>query len=799
MRQTSSVRRVRCLLSVCGVLALACVARAEEGPADEAAGSGAIQLSEVTVTAQRRAENQQKVPVAVTVIDPKQIESRPNFTALDIPALAPGVNAQDFNGDRSLIFFSIRGQSYTTGTLYPSVIPYFSEVPLTKLVEGTFFDLGNIQVLRGPQGTLFGRVTNGGAVLLEPAKPSYQLNGYVTQKLGSYDLHTTTAALNIPLIAEKLAVRVAYERGRQNGYIKNEYTGRDLNNVDYDAGRVSILFNPTESLENLLIAYYNYANDNGTSERLAYVNQPAVIANLTPLLGAATASAEAANLAAAAAREVALGPTRTSENFLVSNNHHILYIVDKARADLTEKITLRNIFGYTHFKQFNLSDYDGSDISYLHIGSNRLPGQLDDREQFSEELQLLGKSFDDRLDWVVGGYGDENRNGGPTESDAQIYDLLHSVNVQSEAAKSKAVYGQASYSLGGFLSDVKIHGGGRYTWDRISGSGASYVALLGLDSTIPYGQCLGSAAAPPGLLSFTPCISQSTRSGTFTYNAGVDYQVTPLTMVYAKISRGYRPGGFNIVPQGYQTSYQPEFDLSREIGLKSDWALGEAQLRTNIAAFYDSYTSIQTRVNVPVNNVGYSAVVNGPDAVVEGVELEATFEPVRELILTARYALEGTHNETSGYATAYLEAACPADPLTTARDITKVCPYNKVSRVPRHKLDMDATLLAPIAPALGALSFTASLHYISSQDSIDTNYFNPDSRMAGYTVADAHADWTKFLGSPVDLSMFCTNLANATYVTSRGSVSEMGSIGISKLTYGPPRMIGASITYRFNP
>jgi len=751
-------------------------------------------LEEVVVTAQRREESQQRVPVAVTVITPSQIEKRSSFTPLDLPSLAPGLNVQAFNGDKNALYVSIRGQSFTTGTIYPSVIPYFAEVPLTRLTAGLFFDLENIQVLRGPQGTLFGRVTNGGAVLLEPAKPKFNFEGAFSQKLGNYGLRTTNAMINAP-VSEALAVRIAVERGRQDGLVKNVATGVDVNDTDYYTGRLSVRYSPSDRLENLTIVNYQKADENGADSRLSFVNEPAVIATLSGIYGPAGAAAMAAQLSQLSKEQLARDASHTAMDGATSHRRHLIYIVNKTRISLTDDIVLRNIAGYTRFKQVNVADYDGSTIPLLHITPTHLPNNLDDREQFSEELQLQGKSFDRQLDWVAGLYGDLNRNGGPTQSDAQLFGLFRSVQVQTQRASSRAVYGQADYRLSGALEGVRLHGGLRYTWDKVSGVGGSFFGFIG--TPMPDGQCITDVSQLTGLLSAVPCLSQKSKEGTLTYNYGIDYQLTPQVFVYAKTSRGYRPGGFNVVPAGYQNSFAPEFDLSRELGLKADWSVGETKVRTNISAFYDKYTDIQSRVSLPITGQTYSLVVNGADAIVKGLEAEITVRPSSWFNLAVRYAYADTHNNLDGYSPEYIAAACPANPLLTARDATKVCVLNKVARVPRNTVDADATVYAPIDPSLGAMSATASFHHISSQDSNDTNYLTPDSRMKGYSVLDLRASWDRVMGSTVDLALFATNVTNKKYIASAGSISEMGNIGIAQSTYGAPRQYGLSLTYRF--
>jgi iron complex outermembrane receptor protein len=770
-----------------------------EGMAD-ADGSG-DSLAEVTVTAQRRSENQQKVPVAVTVISADQIANQGVFDPLGLSALAPGLNAEAFNGDKTAIYLSIRGQSFTTGTIYSSVIPYFSEVPLVKLTEADFFDLQNVEVLRGPQGTLFGRVTNGGAVLLEPTRPGNEFGGYVTQKYGDYNLHTTSGAVDLPIISDRLSVRLAGELGRQDGYVRNVYNGLDLNDVNYNSGRISILATPWSGVENLTIVEYERTHEHGADSRLYFVNSPAVIAGLTPVLGAAGATSFAAALQQASAQQLARGPTETSLDSPTSHRSTALYIVNKTNVNLTDSIVLRNIYGYMHYKQFQGADYEGSDLPFVAIVSSTYPANLDDRVQFSDEIQLQGKSFDSRLEWTAGLYADKNRNGGPTNAVADLYGIFQSVSVADETAESKAVYAQTSYDLSSVVDGLSVRGGIRYTRDEESGSSGSYLALLSAvnanPSIMPYGQCLSNVSGLTGLLSASPCLSASSSVGTFTYTYGVDYQIAPRAMVYAKMSRGYRPGGFNPVPEGIDPSYLPEFDLSREIGLKADFNLASVKIRTNLAAFYDTYSDIQRRISVFVDGSSYSAVLNTAESTIKGVELETTIQPIDLLQFVVRYSHAVSSNDLSRYTQAYLEAACPANPYLTAPDSTKACPLNLIARLPRNTVDVDGQVTLPVPDDLGRMVVGAAFHYQASEWANDTNYINPDTFQKGYSLFNLNASWSNILSHPIDLKLFATNVANRTYIASIGSVSNMGNLGIAQATFGPPRMYGGSITYRF--
>jgi hypothetical protein len=166
-----------------------------------AAGISPTGLEEVIVTARRREENLQSVPVSISVADPKNFVSQGVRSATDLQMVVPGLKyatgGSSFNGDD--VTFTIRGQAVTPATTALAVIPYFSDVPLQALTTGQMFDIAAVQVLRGPQGTLFGRVTDGGAILLNPVKPGEELEGYAQVQLGSYDLQEFQGAVTLPV------------------------------------------------------------------------------------------------------------------------------------------------------------------------------------------------------------------------------------------------------------------------------------------------------------------------------------------------------------------------------------------------------------------------------------------------------------------------------------------------------------------------------------------------------------------------------------------------------------------------
>jgi len=265
-------------------------------------------LEEVIVTAQRREENSQVVSVAVTAMSGEKLREMNISSAADLTGKVPSLFITSGANQRNVEVVVIRGQ----GQAYLSpvgVVNYFAEVPLIQGgitaiqgAPGMFFDLESLQVLRGPQGTLFGKNTTGGAVLLGPKEPTNEFDGYLQAQGGSYNDHEYEGALNLPVVDDKLMTRLSVKTVDRDGDTKdvgptaysgsftainklcsppppgalsgtsgvagciasNGFAGRDYDDVHYRHYRLGVLFRPNDSFENYLVAYYGTSHDNGT-------------------------------------------------------------------------------------------------------------------------------------------------------------------------------------------------------------------------------------------------------------------------------------------------------------------------------------------------------------------------------------------------------------------------------------------------------------------------------------------------------------------------------------------------------
>jgi len=387
------------------------------------------------------------------------------------------------------------------------VITYFNEVPITQLNTGEFFDLANVQVLRGPQGVNFGRVTDGGNVMVGAQAPKNDFGGYVELKLGDYGLKTGDGALNIPLVEDRLLLRGAFEIARRDGFTKDLQTGEDLDNVDYESYRLGLTEKFTDTLQNTTTLAYQHTHDNGTAVVNSGSNTPVIAGELAGLaagFGAAygiapdgsvvpagtpgaapfTAAGYAASQSAQLAAQLARGPRAVYYNAPSFDRRTNIFLVNATTADLSDTVQLKNIFGYINVKDFEASNFSASNgnlILTCHSACQAFGGDATEslpfnwQEQFSEELRLSGKSFNNMFTWSVGGYADQQDPGGKFENDTINVAILERTNVQYATTTSKAVYASGEYDLQQLLPGLKVNGGIRYTHDTVDALSVTYL------------------------------------------------------------------------------------------------------------------------------------------------------------------------------------------------------------------------------------------------------------------------------------------------------------------------------------
>ncbi|MGH6997776.1 MAG: TonB-dependent receptor plug domain-containing protein, partial [Phenylobacterium sp.] len=340
---------------------------------------------------------------------------------------------------RDEVTLSIRGQSSPGASAQgqnPRVTAYFAEVPLQTGDgggPGRFFDLQNVQVLKGPQGTFFGRNATGGAVLFEPKRPTDQFEGYAVAQYGRFDDRQLEGAVNLPL-ADQLAVRVAGKWAKRDGFTRNITTGQMQDDRDYFGGRVSALFKPGGGFESYFMFDYLSNDTNGSSAYFAGYNPdkvltpdllegalpgmpiPLTLAGNGPSIAEFAADPAGTLPAAIAAGRVVFypdpllvdqlaaqqagGPRVTLGNVDGLNKVRAWGFTNISTLALADEVSLKNIFGYRRFKQRSRYDLDGVALPLL--DQTTPDGWMNNLRQITEELQVQGRLLDDTLDFTIG-------------------------------------------------------------------------------------------------------------------------------------------------------------------------------------------------------------------------------------------------------------------------------------------------------------------------------------------------------------------------------------------------------------
>lgn len=816
----------------------------QEAPAAAPEAEESVGLNDIVVTARRQEERLQDVPVAVSVLLPETLEAKGTFNPVDLVQSTPGLNVTASVSDRNNLTYTIRGQGFSFGTVFPAVITYFNEVPIARLTQGQFFDLANVQVLRGPQGVNFGRVTDGGNVMVTPQLPKEDFGGYLTGKLGNYGLRTFNGAINVPIVEDKVLARVAFETARRSGFTTNVFNGQKLDDVKYESFRGGLTLRPVEGLENTTVVSYQRTHDNGTAVIFAGLNPaasgllPAIgqfsflfaggygidqngsVVPFRPGLTPLSAPDYLASLQSQLAAQKARGIRQISQVDPTYSERKNLYIVNTTTADISDNIQVKNVFGYIREREDEASNFAASNGAAVLTCHSACPGGLlfTNQEQYSEELRISGQLLDDKLNFALGFYMDEQRPAGPAENATINVAILNRVGVNDITTKSRAIYGSLEYDI---TDNFSINGGLRHTWDKIHSEQNTYLSpidggqqalfnfltgpfggnlppavanqvVAATFAPIPHGQCVTYGAGSV-LYSSGPgnCIVRDGKFNATTWSAGATYKTDAGQMFYAKVSKGYRPGGVNgTAPPGVDPAYNPETDVSFEVGVKADFRFDDVFLRANLAAYTDRYKNIQKNVVLP-GPVPVSSVQNVNNARIKGIEAEVTLIPVEGLTLGGTFAYTDAKFDRQ----TPIAIGNPCDPTQTTT--VGFCSDNRFNSVPKTQYSLTFDYELPLGNNLGEISFGGQLYHQSSVSYSDTSVLNPQSIEAPFTTVDLNLSWKNVGGQPVDLGLFVTNVTKEVYRIGTNNLMQNSSLGILGEIYAAPRMWGASLKYRF--
>lgn len=769
---------------------------------------------EVVVTARRREERVQDVPLAVTALTAEALDRQGVTDIQTLNGRVVGLVVSQSQGAGSQApVYAIRGQNQQelSGLSDPSVTLYVDDVPVPR-AQGSnlgFFDMAGLEVARGPQGTLFGRNTTGGAILMRTAQPAPEFSAYLAQTGGNFNAFTTEGMVNLP-INNAISVRLSGQHVQRDGYITDIVTGHAINDVNQNAARLAVSLHPNDDFENVLSVSYSNADDGGTPGLVQFSQSALYAPTLADPIGPVAAQR------ARSPYDIASGvPMFASvENWSVTN---------RTSYDINDRFTLKNIVAYRSVDAHNYQDLDGSDRIIFPV--ERLVSQT----QFSEELQL--QATFDRFDFIVGGFyfreevsdqalsagsltaGGVPFGGDPVLEAATLRDYRSatgSPNYSNTWAlptnTSYAVFAQGTYK---FTDQFSATLGLRQTWDEreavvrnrayqptISTAGLTCRFTLDEDN---------NPLTPETRPTIDKCnFTGSAKFNEPTYDLSLNYKATSDMLLYGAYRHGYRTGGFGAranTQVSLGDTFDPETVDDIEIGVKADWHPGDMFLRTNLALFSDRYEGAQ-RFLAKAQSPPVTITENAQEAEIKGSELEIVFRP-HDLV-----ELSGFWAYTDAKFTKYTDP----NGVNLAPQIYPHVPENMYSFTARFNFPMSAEngdmslaltyyrqdredsndTYAPLTDAAGAplpLGTPATPNTILYRTATNNGQVIP-----GHKTLNLNLDWQSAGGSNVDLTLFINNVLDETYLMQYQGIDTF----FESRTPSAPRMWGLRAKVNFN-
>jgi iron complex outermembrane receptor protein len=798
------------------------------------------QLEEIIVTARKRAEDLQQVPISVTALGGNDLREKAINNPYDLTFAAPGLNVREGNSTRDAPDYFIRGQGNTFGA-NPSVVVYFADAPLQSLATGVgdvqYYDLENVQVLKGPQGTLFGRSTTGGAVLYSPVKPGNDFGGYVDQKVGDYGMWETQAAINLPIVKDVLAVRFAMDAVHRDGFTQSQSTGQWQDERNRQNYRLGISFTPVDWLKSYTLLQADITHEvPGSDVMIKFYPNAVPLYNTTPgvgigyfavagLCGAISAPAAvpsciaartgriaqlAADMSAEAARIAAGGSIRRNLTTDTDKINEVNYTIinntsaDIGRFPIVGEISLKNIFSVVNVNQnnvireFGVTRYNNGVVinQYDLVGSPPQTLIASDPAQKSgfgqnvtEEFQINGE-VSAKTSWIVGYFLSRMERDKPqlppifTTFNNAFTIPLDNLNFIFPSLVTERRQAESGFyaQFNADLSDLLLNGltftaGGRYSKDYTR--------------EVYYNFKQTPTGAQPTTFNHFQNYDETAPTYTFALN----YQATPDLMTYITTRSGFKPGGVNGTSAsvqgvaGVSPTFHPEHVHDIEGGLKSTWEVGGFRGRSNIAMYHTWYSDIQRSQTIalpPSLGGGVTTQTNNIAAAeITGLELENTFKVTNDLWFFLNYS--------------YINAYYTKYPGSTLNElgVSRLNIGSPYVGVPRNQETVGVRYALPLDQKLGQISGTAE-YYRQSGIWLDDSALqdsHPDGFQPGYGNLNLRLDWNSIYGIPVDASFFLNNATDNVHLVGVGSL--VASLGYFQGTYSEPRMYGFELRYRF--
>ena len=712
---------------------------------------------EIVVTARRTEERLQRVPASVSAFNERALDRIQAQDTTGLQGAVPNLNIVQGRGSSNATNIFIRGigQPDALQTFDPAVGVYVDDVYLSR-IRGNQLDLldvDRIEVLRGPQGTLYGKNTIGGAIKFITRRPGnvFRANGSIAA--GSYDQIDIKGSLSGPL-APGISAGVAVLHAEHDGFVQDRLDDREYNDKNTFAARGALAINPSPNIRIDLTA--DYARDD------AKLNVGRPVNNLTTF----SATTLVVTDPVGSGRYHWKGETTPGLPNTTKMTHY--GFAGTAAIDVTDSITLKSITAYRNLKTHDFIDIDATRYSVgdVFVGVRQ--------HQFSQEFQATYTGT--RLNAVAGLYYLKERVGSHQEAYADDLfgplfgnpTFLRTID-DDLTLHSYAAYANASYEV---VPHVRLSGGIRFTKEKKDYFRTTTTFLN------------GAVFNPPFV--FAPHDSWKDTSPM----ASVDWQVTSSTMLYARVAKGFKSGGFNgraNNPSGSEsTTYDPETVWSYEAGFKTTIA---NQLRVNGAVFTSNYKDFQARIADTDTSTfpptPLLSVLNAGKMRISGAELEAAWTPTKSLLIDGQLG--------------YLNAEYKEFEDARFTNFGGSRAFQTPAFAPKWTLRLGAQYAFDLGSA-GAITIGGQTRYRSRQAlAVDNTFVNTDTKIEGlfqdgYWVEDARIVWENS-SKKLAFGLYGYNLTNKAYKTDAQEFSSVG--GIRTVYYGAPRTITVRLTARY--
>ncbi len=761
----------------------------------------------LVVTADKRSKSILEVPMTLSAFSAEDLEASGITDIIDLTAAAPGLSASQSSAGGGSLYIRGIGSNLSGAGADPSIAMYRDGVYVARHVVAfqDFIDVERVEVLRGPQGTLYGRNATGGAINIISKKPSQDFAATLRMEAGDYGLFATSAAITGGL-TENLAARTSVSFRERDNYSYNPFRQETLKQVDSIATNTSFLWSNDDDTE--VLFRFDYEEDDG----LGVIAGKHLVNSFTPSGYGGTLEAE-----------ILPDLFENNQDYDTSNNHLETYGVSLDIGFTLGDVQVKMITGYRDIET-NIA-YD-TDFTELPNGFSEV---ADNSEMITQEV-TFSSSEDEKFEWMVGGFVYD-------EKASQIFDAnfnmrlstallngfdgvlvpdpffsllpagtdVHLEGVTAITSKNRtkahAVFGEVAYNVS---DQLKLTLGLRYSSEKKSHD-TSAGAMSALNEVAT---ALTRAGLDPALVDiydyavlflgggYSELLSNAdTKSwDAITPRFVVEYEYSDSILLYGSVSKGFKSGGFNssdtaplvttlnqqsdpeVVIIDFQPPFEPENIINYEVGLKGRSTDGK--LAGSVSVYHYNYEDLQVRF---VDSVGgFLPVENAGSANVTGLEIEGYYIPVEDFQLDAQVSY--TDSEYDSFTAASASDARTGAPL----DLTG----RELDRAPKLKVNLGAEYSSPVGDS-GSL-LVLRVEYQHSDDMWLEQTMDPVAKTGGYDTFNARATWV-FPGDNWTLSLWGRNISDENYI----STSIYNNLQGYNIVNSAPRTYGVSVGYDF--